>query len=1458
MEYYDPEDVGPPKSPPLVPVRPELEPDPLNWRSDDETDLEDIIDSNAPWNRALRDRKRLHGRDGYMRKKNRQAADWKDGVLVHEMDPRRGWEVAAEAARVPLPADELDDWDGELEAQDFRQPAEDPLHFTSATPQAPRNTRPRTRRKRFALPLLVAHPSGTVTEVMACPDSGSDENIISLELVTSLGLKTETNSSDEPREFAVANGKIVTAVGQVSTSCRFATGTPSDITNLECIFHVFSTLAVPLIMGVDFLQQTETLSKHRDRLVEQVVPAMQSLRVNSVGRPKRSLVCRLDTYVGCATVDTGSDLDLVSPAFAEARAYTIEPAYEQLEFADCSVGYTSGVIKTSLAVGNVNYLGFHPRGEPIELEFHVLEDLNADILVGQDTVNVLDVFNLHSESLIPSMSRLGESDINIIRHVGSLEKGVTNLWDKFKRKFGGNSSDGVTGRAEAQVDINQQENARRERERARIAKLSGSDRQRAQELEDKTIQAFEYSLVPRCTSPLPTLRSVLGPISPGGDSPRSTAADCGSTDIDTDHESSDDDTPHTVGGGAYVCNFAGCTALPFQTQYLLNFHANVHASARPHYCPVTGCPRGEGGRGFKTKNEMIRHGLVHDSPGYTCPFCPDRDYKYPRPDNLQRHVRVHHVDKDKDDPVLRNIDLQLHHKHNLKLPPWNRISTAGVTGQQQKKERLDYRRSLDHPMVPPAKKRKLPATGPAPKRSKNISNSKKKTNKASRRAVDASALAWKSVGEDFGGLEVIEGVDVVKDGGRVQFLVAGETNTITNDDGNNDDDNEHADESFEGFGDDPVEVGDIDSGQASSGEAGLEGKKSEAKTTTKEEKANKKNKKQQRKLDASKKEDEQLVKTQKVVQKSSSRGGNTFDALADDQDQEEDVDVAAWVPLNLSPQIISAIAKLGFTKPTLIQEKTIPEIVAGEDVIGKAQTGSGKTLAFGIPMVERWLELYEQGVERTGPMAVVLSPTRELAKQLGDHLKALCDGLSNAPYVCVVTGGLSIQKQQRQLEKADIVIGTPGRLWEVLSGDATLQNTFSKIKFLVVDEADRLFKVGQFKEAEDIIGALDGKRPSDDADSSDEEDDEDEDDERSARQTLVFSATFDKDLQTKLAGKGKSTGSDEEKMAYLMKCLKFRGEPKFIDVNPVSQMADGLKEGLIECGAMEKDLYLYTVLILNPGRRTLVFTNSISAVRRLTPLLSNLNMTALPLHSQMAQKARLRSLERFTAARNSVLIATDVAARGLDIKEVDQVLHYHVPRSADTYIHRSGRTARGESSGVSVILCAPEEVLPTRRLASKVHAERSSGAKREHFIQTLPVDRKMASRLKPRVDLAKKIADSVLAKEKAHSDDTWLRNAADELGVEYDSDDLEAVNASGGGRGGRGGGRRRKEQAAKGLTKAEMGALRAQLREELSRRVNLGVSERYITGGRVDVGALLREGEKGGVFLGGMDGLGFE
>lgn len=482
-------------------------------------------------------------------------------------------------------------------------------------------------------------------------------------------------------------------------------------------------------------------------------------------------------------------------------------------------------------------------------------------------------------------------------------------------------------------------------------------------------------------------------------------------------------------------------------------------------------------------------------------------------------------------------------------------------------------------MAPPNKKRKQQSTvGPNAKRSKGG-----KASAPRQRVQDAGSLAWQTFGEEFGVLEVIDGVDVVKEGDRVSFIVA---NTpagkaaVAKDKEDNGDDGEE----FEGFGDDDADH-DVNT------------KMIEASTTDETEKTQdakkKTDKKTKKKTAVPNAQDHKLV-TQAGKKQKRSAQANSFGALMNaNDDDDNDLNLENWVALNLSPATVSAIGKLGFASPTEIQDQSIPHIMAGADVIGKAQTGSGKTLAFGIPIVERWLELYrgddvtqeedgeqqqQQKSRRKGPTAVVLSPTRELAKQIGDHIKALCDGLPTAPYVCAVTGGLSIQKQQRQLEKADIVIGTPGRLWEVLDGDMKLQDEFRRIRFLVVDEADRLFKVGQFKEAELIIGALDGRDPeatSEDEESEDEDEDEDEEDgngPRSTRQTLVFSATFDKDLQTKLAGKKRPSaqGTDEEKMAYLMKCLKFRGEPQFINVNPTSQMATGLREGLIECGAMEK------------------------------------------------------------------------------------------------------------------------------------------------------------------------------------------------------------------------------------------------------------------------------------------------
>lgn len=305
--------------------------------------------------------------------------------------------------------------------------------------------------------------------------------------------------------------------------------------------------------------------------------------------------------------------------------------------------------------------------------------------------------------------------------------------------------------------------------------------------------------------------------------------------------------------------------------------------------------------------------------------------------------------------------------------------------------------------------------------------------------------------------------------------------------------------------------------------------------------------------------------------------GLSFAAL-DDADDDDGVDVSAWETLGLSPEILLSLSKMKFATPTTVQKACIPAILDGHDVVGKASTGSGKTLAFGIPILEHYLEKRgrkedqkEKG--KSVPMALILSPTRELAHQLAKHIGELN---TNAPdtdaRIALLTGGLSIQKQQRQLANADIVIGTPGRVWEILSTGSGLIRKMQSIKFLVVDEADRLLSEGHFKEVEEILGALERKAQGDFPDMDEEAKEEEEPVER---QTLVFSATFHRDLQQKLAGKGRWFGGDlmdkKESMEYLLKKLNFREEkPRFIDVNPVQQMAEGLKEGIVECPAMEK------------------------------------------------------------------------------------------------------------------------------------------------------------------------------------------------------------------------------------------------------------------------------------------------
>jgi ATP-dependent RNA helicase DDX24/MAK5 len=585
-------------------------------------------------------------------------------------------------------------------------------------------------------------------------------------------------------------------------------------------------------------------------------------------------------------------------------------------------------------------------------------------------------------------------------------------------------------------------------------------------------------------------------------------------------------------------------------------------------------------------------------------------------------------------------------------------------------------------------------------------------------------------------------------------------------------------------------------------------------------------------------------KTTKKIPKVDQLSTSVPYSILENAEDENPIDTSKWSVLQLSDETLSAIAGLGFTRPSPVQVAAIPKILAGHDVVGKAVTGSGKTLAFAIPIFERWLASKTSDHlpiprRKLVPISLILTPTRELAHQVSKHFEDLIANAAKQPRIVTVTGGLSVHKQQRQLLNADVIIATPGRLWEVMNTSQDLIDGLRQVGFLVIDEADRLLSEGHFVEVEEILDLLDrdvhgnGSLLSKDSNSK-----------QSSRQTLVFSATFHKGLQRRLAGKPKISGgdllTDKQSMDYLLQKISFReARPQFIDVNPTSQMAQRLKEGLIECPAMEKDVNLYSIMMQRHQAKTLVFTNSISSVRRLVPLLQNLDLPASALHSGMVQKARLRSVERFSEQKTGgcVLVATDVAARGLDIQNIDLIVHYHVPRTADAYIHRSGRTARVENAGESILLCSPDEVAGVTKLAGQVHSVPGG-----HHLETIQTDRQLITRLLPRLTLSQKITEATSAKEKVGSQDEWLRTAAEELGVDYDSDEFAAEGAKHSR--GRGSTKREKQKVAGAVSKVEVSNWRSQLKELLSKHVNLGVSERYLAGGGVNVNLLLNGGEK--------------
>ncbi|KAL8121972.1 DEAD-box ATP-dependent RNA helicase 13 [Apium graveolens] len=540
--------------------------------------------------------------------------------------------------------------------------------------------------------------------------------------------------------------------------------------------------------------------------------------------------------------------------------------------------------------------------------------------------------------------------------------------------------------------------------------------------------------------------------------------------------------------------------------------------------------------------------------------------------------------------------------------------------------------------------------------------------------------------------------------------------------------------------------------------------------------ANKKTKKRSRK----KKKVEEKWEVAKVV------------AVPDvpEEDAFEDGEFYAWNELRLHPLIMKSIYRLKFKEPTPIQKACIPAAAhQGKDVIGAAETGSGKTLAFGLPILQRLLEEREKAdnvsidnsdagakiAARGFLRALIITPTRELALQVHDHLKEVAKD-TNIRVVPIV-GGMSTQKQERLLKaRPEIIVGTPGRLWELMSGGHIHLVEMHSLSFFVLDEADRMIENGHFHELQSIIDMLPGVKESVEGHSSHTQSCVTVSSfQRKKRQTLVFSATIalSADFRKKLKrGSMKSKLSDDlNSIENLSQRAGMRPTAAIFDLTNTSIMADRLEESFIECREEDKDAYLYYILAVHGQGQTIVFCTSISALRHISSLLLILGINVYTLHGDMQQRARLKAIDRFRGNKDGILVATDIAARGIDIPGVRTVVHYQLPHSAEVYVHRSGRTARASADGCSIGLISPND---TSKFAAMCKSFSKESFKR------FPVELSYMPEVLKRMSLARQI-DKVTRKESQEkASKGWLRRNAEsvEMVVEDDDSEEERVNIS--------------------------------------------------------------------------------
>ena len=354
---------------------------------------------------------------------------------------------------------------------------------------------------------------------------------------------------------------------------------------------------------------------------------------------------------------------------------------------------------------------------------------------------------------------------------------------------------------------------------------------------------------------------------------------------------------------------------------------------------------------------------------------------------------------------------------------------------------------------------------------------------------------------------------------------------------------------------------------------------------------------------------------------------------------------------NIPKPVLRQISKMGIENPTPIQREAIPKALEGIDVMGLAQTGTGKTLAFGCPLISKLLDGGEHdargknALKPRGVSALVLAPTRELANQIADQLRALTEGTPVNTFV--VYGGVRVSTQANRLKNGvHILVATPGRLIDLEEqGALSLRDT----KFLVLDEGDHMLDMGFAPSLKKIVGKLPSKR-----------------------QTMIFSATMSK-------------GMAEVAKLYL-------NNPVRVEVARSGKTADKITQELHYLTKMDKMTKLLSLMKKHEGERTLVFGRTKHGIQKLCNRLQHAGIKATSIHGNKSQPQRDRALREFKSGQMTVLVATDVAARGLDIPEVKHVYNYELPDQAENYVHRIGRTARAGNDGSSISFCSPEEM----------------------------------------------------------------------------------------------------------------------------------------------------------------------